>query len=58
MTPAWRNGNVVSTRRVAVRVRVVEVVDRRIAVEEDRLLHAAHGERARVEVVILLRAAD
>ena len=44
--------------RVPDAVGVVEVVDRDLAVEEHRLLDALQAERADVEVVVLLRAAD
>ena len=44
--------------RVPHAVRVVEVVDRDLAVEEHGLLDALQAERADVEVVVLLRAAD
>ena len=44
--------------RVADPVGVVEVVDRDLAVEEHGLLDALQAERADVEVVVLLRAAD
>ena len=44
--------------RVPDPVGVVEVVDRDLAVEEHGLLDALQAERADVEVVVLLRAAD
>ena len=44
--------------RVADAVGVVQVVDRDLAVEEHRLLDALEAQRADVEVVVLLRAAD
>ena len=44
--------------RVPHAVRVVEVVDRDLAVEEHRLLDALQPQRADMEVVVLLRATD
>jgi len=44
--------------RVTTGVGVVQVIDRRGAVEQDGLLDAPHAEHAGVELVVLLRPAD
>ena len=44
--------------RVAGAVAVVEVVDRDLPVEQDRLLDAPQPQQADVEVIVLLGAAD
>src|SRR6185312_14800390 len=44
--------------RIARAVAVVEVIDRDLAVEQDRLLDAAQPQQADMEVIVLLGATD